>query len=189
MDDDQFIVQENARDVLPESMDEAGNPTPEERANFVVERLAQFIRDGRTTDGMPFKQWQDMAKSEIVTTILDAQASVDKDDVVTKRLLFTFASALVTIGFWGASFAFDKVGYLITAVICTVAGIIMFSVAAEWRLRKVFKRRDARNRAETLHRVEKLNRRIRRMEKDLKDKAGHLERALKAVTATDRKLK
>ncbi len=130
------ILQEAARDDLPENMDDQGNPTPEERAEYVIQRLAQFIRDGRSNDGMPFKQWQDMARAEIANAVVDATHKIQKDDVVTKRLLFTMASALVTIGFWGTAFAFNKVEYLFTAVICTLAGLILFSVALGWRGRQ-----------------------------------------------------
>ena len=40
---------------VPELTDD---PTPDERAEYVIRRLEQFIRDGRTVDeGMSFKIW------------------------------------------------------------------------------------------------------------------------------------
>ena len=42
-----------------------------------------------------------MARTEIANALLAAENSNQDDDVVTKRLLFSIASALVTIGFWG----------------------------------------------------------------------------------------
>ena len=48
---------------LPE---ESSRPSPEQRADFVVKRLEQFIREGRTVgEGMSLKQWMDMARYEI----------------------------------------------------------------------------------------------------------------------------
>ena len=53
------------------------HPTPDERAEYVILRLEQFIRDGRTIDeGMSFKKWQTMAKTEIALAIAEAQNPV-----------------------------------------------------------------------------------------------------------------
>ena len=41
------------------------HPTPDERSNYVIMRLEQFIREGRTLDeGMSFKKWQAMARTD-----------------------------------------------------------------------------------------------------------------------------
>ena len=70
-----------------------GQPSPEERAHFVVKRLEQFIRDGRTVaQGMSFRQWQAMARIEIANAIIAAENIRQEDDVVTKRFLFVAAS-------------------------------------------------------------------------------------------------
>ena len=147
---------------------EDGTPKPEERARFVVLRLAQFIREGRTlAEGMPFRQWQQMAEVEITNAVIDAENSRQKDDVVTKRFLFTIAAALVTIGFWGTAFAFDRASYAAVGLICGAAGLALFAVAGEWRLRKFMRRRKARKLTASLRRVEHLMRRIRAMEREL----------------------
>ena len=163
---------DGAPPVLKRNMDdeprEDGTPKPEERARFVVMRLAQFIRDGRTlAEGMPFRQWQQMAEVEITNAVIDAENSRQKDDVVTKRFLFTIAAALVTIGFWGTAFAFDKASYAAVGLVCGAAGFALFAVAGEWRLRKFWRRRKARRRAASLVRVADLMRRIRAMEREL----------------------
>jgi len=52
---------------VPELSDD---PTPDERAEFVILRFEQFIRDGRkVAEGMSFNIWQSMAKTEIAGTI------------------------------------------------------------------------------------------------------------------------
>lgn len=175
------IVRESARAELPEDMDADGNPTPEERADFVVERLAQFIRDGRTVAGMPFKQWQQMARAEIADAVAQHELANRDENLVTRRLLFTFASAFVTIGFWGAAFSFGKTEYLFTAFICGLAGVLLFAVAVEWRVRKFMKKRRARKRRQSLHHVEDLNRRIRRMERELEEYADVLDKSVSKI--------
>jgi len=160
--------------------DESGNPTPQQRADFVVKRLEQFIREGRTiAEGMSLKQWQDMARFEIAHALLAAENAKHDDDQVSRRLLFTVAASLVTIGFWGVLFAYDKAHYLVVAVICGGAGLILLAVVGEWRFRKYFKRYQARQREKSIYRVEDLTRRIRRMERELEKESKTLERRLK----------
>jgi len=157
------------------------NPTPEERADYLIKRLEQFIREGSTIgEGMNFRQWQAMAKAEIANMIADAENSVQRDDVVTKRLLFVAAAAMVTIGFWGTAVSLHKIGYLAAALVCGFAGLVLMAVAGEWRFRKWRKRRRARDRAKRLARIEDLNRRIKKLEQELEDEAEDLEKKLKS---------
>jgi hypothetical protein len=167
-----------------------GAPSPEERAQFVVKRLEQFIRDGRTVaQGMSFKQWQAMARIEIANAIIAAENIRQEDDVVTKRLLFVSASALITIGFWGTLLAFDRVSYLPVAIICGGAGFCLFAFAAEWRIRKGLKTKRAAKRATSMRKVEDLNRRIKRMQKQLEDEAKALENALDKTAEAQKKVR
>lgn len=169
------------QDDPKEAPGEDGHPTPEQRADFVLRRLEQFIRDGRTiAEGMSFKQWQDMARIEIANAIIDAENDHQDDFIVSRRLLFTVASALVTIGFWGALLAFERAHYLIVATICGVAGLWLFAVIGEWRVRKYVKGRRAKKRARVLRRVENLTGRIRKMEIELKDEVKRMEELIKA---------
>ena len=126
-------------------------PTPDERAEYVIMRLEQFIRDGRTFDeGMSFKIWQAMAKTEIAIAIAEAELGQQKEEAVTKRLLFTFAGALVTVGFWGTAVSMHKIGYLAGAIIITLSGLILLGVAGEWRFRKWRQVRQANKRRQSL---------------------------------------
>lgn len=155
------------------------NPTPEERARYVALRLEQFIRDGRTiAEGMSFRQWQAMAETEIATHIAEAENAAQKEDVVTKRLLFTTAAALITIGFWGTAVSLHKTAYLVGAVIIGAAGLVLLAVAAEWRIRRSVKARQAKQRRRRLARIESLNRRIKRMERALEKEEESLEKLL-----------
>ncbi len=177
MADENPILQDEPRDAPGRD----GHPSPEQRAEFVLKRLEQFIRDGRTiAEGMPFKQWRDMARAEIAKAIIEAENDHQDDFIVTRRLLFTVASALVTIGFWGTLMAFDKAHYLAVAIIFTIAGLWLFAVIGEWRIRKHLKVRKARNRSRGLKKVENLTKRIRKMEIELKGEVERMEKLLKA---------
>ncbi len=163
---------------IPELSD---HPSPEERAEFVILRLEKFIREGRTIDeGMSFKIWQQMAKTEIANALAEAENMQQKDDVVTKRLLFTTAAALVTVGFWGTAVSLHRVGYLAGGIVCFVAGLFLMGVAGEWRFRKWNKRKRAEKRARSLRRVEDLNRRIRRLEDELEKESKALDKQVRA---------
>lgn len=160
--------------------DELGHPTPEQRADFVVKRLEQFIREGRTlAEGMSLRQWQDMARMEIALAVAAAEEASRDDDQVTRRVMFTVASALVTVGFWGTVFAFDKAPYLVVAFIFTITGLITLAIVGEWQFMKYFRRHQAKKREKALHRIEDLTRRIKRMEKELEKEADGLRDKLK----------
>ncbi len=162
---------------VPELTD---NPSPDERAEYVILRLEQFIRDGRTFDeGMSFKIWQAMAKVEIAIAIAESELGQQKEESVTKRLLFTFAAALVTVGFWGTAVSIHKVGYLVGGIICGLAGLVLLGVAGEWRFRKWKKNRQANKRRKSLARIEGINRRIKRLENDLEKEEKRLEKKIK----------
>jgi hypothetical protein len=161
---------------------ENNNPTPEERAEFIMQRLEQFIREGRTlSEGMNFKQWQEMAKGEIANAIAESQIDNQDDEVVTKRLLFTFGASFTTIGFWGGLWAYDQAHYVAVAFLCGAAGLVMIGVALEWRFRKFWKRRQVGQRQKSLRRCQDLTRRIKKMEFELEKEEERLAKEHKKV--------
>lgn len=156
------------------------DPTPEQRAEYIIMRLEQFIRDGRTIDeGMSFRKWQAMAKTEIAIAIAAAQNEVQKDDPVTRRLLFMSAACMITIGFWGTAVTLHKTAYMVGALICAGAGLLLLAVAGEWRWRKWKRRKDAEQRIERLANIEALNKRIKGLERALEQEEKMLEKKLK----------
>jgi hypothetical protein len=55
----------------------------------VILRFEQFIRGGRkVAEGMSFKIRQSMAKTEIAIAISETELGQQKEEAVTKRLLF-----------------------------------------------------------------------------------------------------
>ena len=156
------------------------HPTPDERAEYVILRLEQFIRDGRTIDeGMSFRKWQAMAKTEIAIAVAEAENSQQHDEISSRRVLFVAAAAMVTIGFWGGAVSFHNVGNMAAAIICTIAGVVLLGYAGGWQFRKYDNRKKSRERRRRLRRIESLNRRIKRLETALEKEEEELEEALK----------
>ena len=169
---------------IPELTDD---PSPDERAEYVILRLEQFIREGRTFDeGMSFKIWQAMAKVEIAIAIAESELGQQKEESITRRLLFTFAAALVTVGFWGTAVSLHKVGYLAGGIISGLAGLALLGVAGEWRFRNWNKTRQANKRRKSLARIEGINRRIKRLENDLEKEKKRLEKKSKPLPESPR---
>jgi len=158
----------------------SGNPTPEERAEYVILRLEQFIRDGsKINEGMSFKKWQAMAKTEIAIAVAEAENSQKHDEINNRRVLFISAAAMVTIGFWGTAVSFHNVSNLAAGIICTVAGLVLLGFGGGWRARKWNNRRQGKVRRRSLARIENLNKRIKRLETALGKEEEKLEKRLK----------
>ncbi len=162
------------------------NPTPEDRAIYVILRLEQFIREGRTfAEGMPFKKWQALALTEIATSIADAENEMIREDPITNRLLFTGAASLITIGFWGTVVSIHQADYLIGALVCGFAGLVLLATAFEWPMRKFWRKSRAKVRKRRLKNIESLNRKIRRLERELEKEAKDLEKTLEETLKTE----
>ena len=160
-------------------------PTPKERANFVIIRLEQFIRNGRSFDeGMSFKKWQTMAGNEIAMAIAEAENTRGKHESILRRLIFVVASAMVTIGFWGAAASLDNVNHLLAGIICTSAGGTLLFTIGVWRFGKWNNRRKTIERSNRMRRIAQINKRIKQLELEL----GKEEDALKATLEECRKL-
>lgn len=165
------------------------NATPEDRATYVVLRLEQFIRDGRTlAEGMSFKKWQAMALSEIATNIAEAQNQMVRDDPITNRLLFTAAASMITIGFWGTAVSIHQVGYLAAGLVCGFAGLVLLAVAVEWPIRKFWRGHQAKKRYKRLTHIETLNSKIKKLEAVLEKEAKEMEKAIEAARKANEKL-
>lgn len=162
--------------------------TAADRADYIVARLEQFIRDGSKDEkGMSFDQWKNMARSEISVAIAEAEVSQKHDELASKRVLFLSASAMVTIGFWGTVTSLGKLDYMIGALICGVAGFVMILAIGNWRLRSWAEMKESRKRREILGRVESLTKRIRKLEKELESEVEDLE-AIKKKAAKRRQI-
>ena len=161
----------------------SSSSTAEDRADYIVVRLEQFIRDGRKDEqGMSFDKWKQMARSEIAIAVAEAELSQQHDELHSKRVLFVAASSMITIGFWGTVTSLDKIDYLVGAVICGLAGILLILAVGDWRIRSWSERRQAKKRREIVNRIEGLNKRIKRLEKELDAEADEYEDLMKKAT-------
>lgn len=150
--------------------------TSADRADYIVARLEQFIRDGSKDEkGMSFDQWKNMARSEIAIAIAEAEVSQKYDELASKRVLFVTASAMVTIGFWGTVTSLDKLDYMIGALVCGIAGIVILIAVGNWRMRSWSEIKESKKRREVLGRVENLTKRIKKLEKELESEVEDLE--------------
>ena len=160
------------------------NPSPDERAELVVLRLEQFIREGRTNnEGMSFKTWRSMAKENISRAISEAEVVQENEKNIPSRLLFTLAGALVTIGFWGTAFSMQSVSFLAAGITCGLAGMVLLAVGAEWRFRSWNKKRKAINRKNMLIRIDSINHRIKKLERVLNKEEKALNEKLEKLAA------
>ena len=151
-------------------------PTPEERAEYVMLRLEKFIRDGRTESaGVSFRKWQVMAKAEIILAIKDVEIHRHIEERSSRRMLFILSASLITIGFWGTVMNLQNVNYLIGGLIIGVSGIIGLFVGGNAALSKWSERTQASKRLSALRRAGSLNRRIKKLERELEVEAQELE--------------
>lgn len=150
--------------------------TSADRADYIVARLEQFIRDGSKDEkGMSFDQWKNMARSEIAIAIAEVEVSQKYDELASKRVLFVTASAMVTIGFWGTVTSLDKLDYMVGALVCGIAGIVILIAVGNWRMRSWSEIKESKKRREILGRVENLTKRIKKLEKELESEVEDLE--------------
>ena len=155
------------------------NPTPDERAEFVILRLEQFIRDGGALDeGVSLKKWQVMAKKEIAIAIAEAEEEQEYVKTQNQRILFVSAAAIVTIGFWGAAVSFQKVEGLLAGGVCVIAGCVLLSIAGGRKAGKFYNRLRRKVRRRRLAHIEHLNKRIRRLELALEQEEQAKEKLL-----------
>ncbi|WP_028878386.1 hypothetical protein [Terasakiella pusilla] len=160
----------------------ANEPTPEERAEYIVKRLELFIRENREPfKGMNFSKWQQLARMEIANSMKDIENIHKSDDQISRRMLFVIGSSIATIGFWGVAAAFGKLDYMLAGMICMIAGIVVLAHAGEWAARKAIKKSTAAKRQRAYNNAVSLDRQIKQMEKDLKNKAKELEKTLNAM--------
>ena len=158
----------------------AEGPTPEQQADYLVRKLEQTIRDNRTVKGMSFRTWQAIAKEEIVNAMRSAEKRRVVHDQTINRLVLVAASSLVTIGFWGAMVAVNSTFGGVAAIITLVAGAALFFVTADWGIKRMIGDFTKHKRVERLAHIEDLDKRIKRMEHDMKKKADRLKDKMEA---------
>ena len=153
-----------------------------DHADYIVKRLEKFIRDGRTpTEGMSFRKWQNLAKIEITKSILDTKNKNAKDDKLYDLLIFVTAAAMVTVGFWGVAVSLNKVNLLTAAVICLLAGFGVLLLFFWFRYRTFRASKEKLKRAKMLKRIDTLNKRIKKLERELDAEETEKQRKIEEI--------
>lgn len=161
--------------------------TPEERAEGVVRRLEQFIRENRTVDGgMNFRKWQEMAFVEITDAIRDSENIWRRDQRFMDRFFMVGAAALVTVGMWGTAMAVDYAPDRQTAgLYLTAAGAVLFALLGLWGIRRLNRYYRAGARRRLFHRVRSLEARLRALDRHLEKRVEGLEDAIEEMAVTE----
>jgi hypothetical protein len=153
------------------------DPTPQDRADYLVRKLEQFIRDGRTVRGVSFRDWQAMARSELANSFVevDRRRIEIQKDLAMRRLLLVASVTLVTIGFWGGVMALDKGRDWLAALIMLGAGTVLLGYVGDFGIRRLWNRGAAKQRKQRFERIEGFDRQLRQLEAEIRQKLKRVE--------------
>src|ERR1700689_4725395 len=142
------------------------DPSPQHRADYLVRKLEQFIREGKTERGMSFKTWQALARAELTNAFADLEMrqARRRADLTMWRILIVGAASLVTIGFWGAVLTVDRRYGQVSAVLLTVAGLVLAALLLELGLRRALNRLTQQRRKAAFGRIEEFDRQLKKLE-------------------------
>lgn len=161
------------------------DPTPEDRADFVVRLLEDHIRTAKQESlrGMSFTMWQQIARTEIANAIVDSERRIRTSERIRLYLVITLASAMVTIGFWGVVVSRTDAFNMVAAVIMGLAGLVVMGVVVGMLSSVAAKRWEAQNRRRDWARVKDLSRRIHILRLKLEKEEEMLEEELARTVA------
>jgi hypothetical protein len=153
------------------------DPTPQDRADYLVRKLEQFIRDGRTVRGVSFRDWQAMARSELANSFaeVDRRRIEIQKDLAMRRLLLVASVTLVTIGFWGGVMALDKGRDWLAALVMLGAGTVLLGYAGDFGIRRLWHRGAGKQRKQRFERIESFDRQLRQLEAEIRHKLKQTE--------------
>ena len=160
------------------------NPTPHERADLIVRRLEQFIREGRNDQGgINFRKWQELAVLEIANAIRDAEKYFRGDDRFVTNGLAIGAASILTIGIWGTVLSADAAPERqIAAIILIIAGCVMFAAIGFWGFWRVDRHYKGIRRQDRIRRVLNFDRQLAKLDRDLDKRIKKLQESLKEMS-------
>lgn len=145
------------------------DPTPQQRAEYLVRKLENFIRDGKSARGMSFKTWQAMARAELTNAFadLDQRLLCSRHDATVKRLVVMGTTTVVTIGFWGTVVVVDHRFGMLAAWICAAGGVLLAGVVGEIAFRRLATRYKTVARQKGFERIEDFDQQLKRLENEI----------------------
>jgi hypothetical protein len=149
------------------------DPTPMERADYLVRKFERFIVEGKKSEkGMPFKAWQTMARVEIANSMadLEQQTALTRFDLAARRMLAVGAAAIVTIGFWGAVITVDRNYGPLAALLIFIAGLVLLAMVLEFGVRRVVAGIKSKARKRNFGQIEEFDRQLKKFEAELRRK-------------------
>ena len=150
-------------------------PTPEQQADYLVRKLEQTIRDKRTVNGMSFATWQAIAREELTNALKSSERRHSRHNQIMNRLIMVSAAAVVTAGFWGAAVAINRDYGLMAGMALMLAGGALLFVVGDWAINRATIGYANRKRGQRLDNIEDMDRRIKRMEADMKKKLDQMK--------------
>jgi hypothetical protein len=145
------------------------DPTPQQRADYLVRKLENFIREGRSERGMSFKTWQTMARAELTNAFADFERRLvrSRQDRAARRLIVVGTTTVVTVGFWGATVVLDRHFGILAAWVCTAAGALLAVVGIEIAWRRMASRYKTIAREKSFERIEDFDSQLKRLETEI----------------------
>ncbi|MBF0269510.1 MAG: hypothetical protein HQL44_13065 [Alphaproteobacteria bacterium] len=156
-------------------MTEKHLPSPDQHADIVVRQLEKFIREQRGPKGLNFSSWQSMARKEIADAIRAHKKGRFEIERVRRRMAAVVSACLVTVGFWAMTIFVDKAYGAAAAMIAGAAGLILGAIFLEWIIRRAVAQHLAESRVSDLTAIESLDRKIKRLKRDMEKKLSDLE--------------
>jgi len=164
------------------------DPTPHQRAEYIVRKLEQFIRDGKNERGMSFKTWQSLARAELINAFAEQDKRLlrKSGDLFTKRIVLTAAAALVTIGFWGVVMSVDTHFGGLAALIIFGSGIILAAIGFELGVRRIILAMREESRKRGLDRIANYDDLIKQLEDEMWRKLKKTREKAEEMAKADR---
>ncbi|MDK9721244.1 MAG: hypothetical protein OEL53_08685 [Rhodospirillales bacterium] len=156
-------------------MTEKHLPSPDQHADIVVRQLEKFIREQRGPKGLNFSSWQQMARKEIADAIRAHKKGRFEIERVRRRMAAVVAACLVTVGFWAMTIFVDKAYGAAAAMVAGAAGLIVGAIFLEWIIRRAVAQHLAESRVADLAAIESLDRKIKRLKRDMEKKLSEME--------------
>ena len=143
------------------------DPTPAQRAEYMIRQLENFIREKRTDKGLSFRTWQAMAHAELTNAFLEHERDLlkERQDRLGRRVLLVGSAAVVTIGFWGAVITIDNHFGILASIIMIAAGATLTFIGGEMAARKMMSHWKDQSREKSFDKIREFDEQVKKLEK------------------------